>query len=139
MKAPGTERSRQTPDPESQAWHQLPWQAFEQHVLRMQKHIYQASQHGDKLAVHSQQQLLMESEAARLLAVHHVTQDNDGKDTAGIDGVKSVPHRSHGVGFRHSPRPLAAAASQARSTRVDPQARNSRTASARHPVDARSL
>lgn len=33
----------------------------------------------------------MKSEAARLLAVRRVTQDNQGKKTAGVDGVKSVP------------------------------------------------
>ena len=32
----------------------------------------------------------MKSEAARLLAVRRVTQDNQGKKTAGIDGVKAV-------------------------------------------------
>ncbi len=35
----------------------------------------------------------MKSEAARLLAVRRVTQENQGKKTAGVDGVKSVkPH-----------------------------------------------
>src|SRR5256884_7286311 len=33
----------------------------------------------------------MKSRAARLLAVRRVTQDNQGKKTAGVDGVKSVP------------------------------------------------
>jgi RNA-directed DNA polymerase len=32
----------------------------------------------------------MKSEAARLLAVRRVTQDNQGKKTAGVDGIKSV-------------------------------------------------
>ncbi len=32
----------------------------------------------------------MKSEAARLLAVRRVTQDNQGKKTAGVDGVKNV-------------------------------------------------
>jgi len=32
----------------------------------------------------------MKSEAARLLAVRRGTQDNQGKKTAGIDGIKSV-------------------------------------------------
>jgi len=32
----------------------------------------------------------MKSQSARLLAVRRVTQDNQGKKTAGIDGVKSV-------------------------------------------------
>jgi RNA-directed DNA polymerase len=30
----------------------------------------------------------MKSEAARLLAVRRVTQDNQGKNTAGVDGVR---------------------------------------------------
>ena len=37
------------------------------------------------------QKLLLKSEAARLLAVRRVTQENRGKKTAGVDGVKSVP------------------------------------------------
>jgi RNA-directed DNA polymerase len=36
------------------------------------------------------QKLLLKSAAARLLAVRRVTQENQGKKTAGVDGVKSV-------------------------------------------------
>lgn len=90
-KEAGIRHPQQTTAPGYKEWHNLPWHTFEQQVLRMQKHIYRASQRGDRLAVHSQQQLLLASEAARLLAVHHVTQDNEGKNTAGVDGVKSVP------------------------------------------------
>ena len=90
-KAPETRHLQQTAALEYHMWQKLPWRTFERQVLRMQKHIYRASQRGDTLAVHSQQQLLLESEAARLLAVHHVTQDSEGRDTAGVDGVKSVP------------------------------------------------
>src|SRR2546429_6629713 len=56
----------------------------------MQKQIAQACQRGDKQAVHNLQQQLMESEAARLLAVRRVTVENQGKHTAGVDGVKSL-------------------------------------------------
>ena len=56
----------------------------------MQKQISQACMHGDIQAVHSLQQRLMESEAARLLAVRRVTKENQGRDTAGVDGVKSL-------------------------------------------------
>ncbi len=77
-------------DPESEAWNKLPWRKFEQHVYRIQKRIYQASQRGESRKVQKLQKLLMKSEAARLLAVRRVTQDNQGKKTAGIDGVKSV-------------------------------------------------
>src|SRR3989442_291932 len=87
----GNQRLQQTNDPESHAWNNLPWHTLAHKALRIQQHIYRASQRGDKEAVHQLQRGLMELEAARLLAVHHVTQDNEGKDTAGVDGVKSVP------------------------------------------------
>jgi RNA-directed DNA polymerase len=71
-------------------WTQIPWRKLEKKVYRLQKRIYQASLRGDEQAVHSLQRLLMKSEAARTLAVRRVTQDNQGKRTAGVDGVKSV-------------------------------------------------
>ncbi len=73
------------------AWEQLPWKKIEAAVYRMQKRIFQASKRGDTKTVHKIQKLLMKSKAARLLAVRRVTQDNQGKKTAGVDGVKSVP------------------------------------------------
>src|SRR6266480_6594600 len=72
------------------AWEQLPWKKIEAAVYRMQKRIFQASKRGDTKTVHKIQKLLMKSKAARLLAVRRVTQDNQGKKTAGVDGVKSV-------------------------------------------------
>src|SRR5438876_1686047 len=86
-KALGAQRP-QTPGPANQA--RLPWGSLEQQVVRMQKQIFQASQGGDKQAVHTLQQRLMESEAARLLAVRRVAEENQGKNTAGVDGVKSL-------------------------------------------------
>src|SRR5215831_5280816 len=77
-------------DPESEAWRQLPWRKFEQHVFRIQKRIYRASQRGNTRAVQKLQKLLMKSEAARSLAVRRVTQDNQGKKTAGIDGKTAL-------------------------------------------------
>ncbi len=77
-------------DPESEAWRHLPWKKFEQHVYRIQKRIYRASKCGKTRAVQKLQKLLMKSEAARLLAVRRVSQDNQGKKTAGVDGVKDL-------------------------------------------------
>src|SRR6266851_9402783 len=94
-KAPRVTGPKQPPDPESEAWNQLPWRKFEQHVFRIQKRIYRASQRGNHRAVQKLQKLLTKSEAARLLAVRRVTQDNQGKKTAGIDGVKSVRPQQH--------------------------------------------
>ena len=84
-------RARQISAPESESWRKLPWRKFEQHVYRIQKRIFRAEQRGNHRAVHTLQKLLMKSRAARMLAVRRVTQDNQGKKTAGVDGVKSVP------------------------------------------------
>jgi RNA-directed DNA polymerase len=86
-KAPKVKREL---DPESEAWNKIPWRKLEQHCFRIQKRIFRASQRGKTRAVHKLQKLLMKSQSARLLAVRRVTQDNQGKKTAGIDGVKSV-------------------------------------------------
>jgi RNA-directed DNA polymerase len=75
---------------QSEDWALLPWRKLEQHMYRLQKRIYRASERGNVQAVHRLQQLLMRSRSARLLAVRRVTQDNQGKKTAGIDGVKSL-------------------------------------------------
>src|SRR5205807_8534021 len=84
---------------------------LEQQVVRMQKQISQACQRGDRQAVHTLQQQLMESEAARLLAVRRVTEENQGKHTAGVDGVKSLTPKErlamassiHPKNWKHQP------------------------------------
>jgi RNA-directed DNA polymerase len=88
-KAPRT-KQQSLPDPESESWRTLPWRKLEQHVYRIQKRIFRAEQRGDQRAVQKLQKLLMKSRAARLLAVRRVTQDNQGKKTAGVDGIKAV-------------------------------------------------
>jgi RNA-directed DNA polymerase len=80
----------QAPTPGKRPRKSFPWRALEQQVVRMQKQIQHASARGDKQAVYQLQQRLMESEAARLLAVRRVAEENQGKDTAGVDGVKSL-------------------------------------------------
>ena len=71
-------------------WSKLPWRQIEKKVYKLQKRIYQASCRGDKVAVHRLQKTLMRSWYAKLLSVRRVTQDNQGKKTAGVDGVKSL-------------------------------------------------
>jgi RNA-directed DNA polymerase len=71
-------------------WTQTPWRTLERHVFRLQRRIYQAQARGNVTVVHSLQRLLLKSRAARTLAVRRVTQDNQGRKTAGIDGVKAV-------------------------------------------------
>ena len=57
----------------SEDWSLLPWRKLEQHVYRLQKRIYRASERGNVQAVHRVQQLLMRSRSAQLLAVRRVT------------------------------------------------------------------
>src|SRR5690348_9405173 len=76
------------------AWRELPWRKLEKYVYRMQKRIYRARKPGNQRQVEKLQKLLLKSEAARLLAVRRVTQENQGKKTAGVDGVKSVPPKA---------------------------------------------
>lgn len=71
-------------------WGQLPWRKLEVAVFKLQKRIYKASQAGDVRRVHRLQRLLLKSRAAKWLAVRRVTQDNQGKHTAGVDGIKSL-------------------------------------------------
>lgn len=59
-------------------------------VFKLQKRIYQASINGDKKKVRKLQKTLLRSYYAKLLAVRKVSQDNQGKQTAGVDGVKSL-------------------------------------------------
>jgi len=76
--------------PSIESWSTIPWRELERRVYRLQKRIYQARARGNLKAVHSLQRLLMKSWSARALAVRRVTQDNQGKKTAGVDGIKSV-------------------------------------------------
>lgn len=71
-------------------WKTIPWQKLERKVFKLQKRIYQASQRGDVKTTRRLQKMLMKSWAAKCLSVRRVTQDNQGKKTAGVDGVKSL-------------------------------------------------
>jgi RNA-directed DNA polymerase len=68
----------------------LPWKKYQRNVFRLQKRIYQAARQGDWKRVHKLQRLLLRSWSARCLAVRQVSQDNRGKRTAGVDGVRSL-------------------------------------------------
>jgi len=71
-------------------WRHINWRKLERRVYKLQKRIYQASQRGDVKALRRLQKTLMKSWSARCLAVRRVTQDNQGKKTAGVDGLKSL-------------------------------------------------
>jgi RNA-directed DNA polymerase len=71
-------------------WRHINWRQLEKRVFKLQKRIYKASLRGDVNAVRRLQKTLMKSWSAKCLAVRRVTQDNQGKKTAGVDGIKSL-------------------------------------------------
>src|SRR4028119_692153 len=71
-------------------WRLVNWRKLERRVYKLQKRIYRASQRGDVRAVRRLQKTLMRSWSAKCMAVRKVTQDNRGKKTAGVDGLKSL-------------------------------------------------
>lgn len=66
------------------------WKGVELEVKQWQQQIARASERGERAALSRLQQECMATEAARQLAVRRVTEMNAGKDTAGVDGVKSL-------------------------------------------------
>ncbi|MEA5500942.1 group II intron reverse transcriptase/maturase [Limnoraphis robusta] len=71
-------------------WKAIPWHKLERKVFKLQKRIYQASQRGNVKLVRGLQKILMKSWSARALSVRRVSQDNQGKKTAGVDGQKNL-------------------------------------------------
>lgn len=71
-------------------WKAIPWHKLERNVFKLQKRIFKASQRGDGRTVRHLQKTLMRSWSAKCMAVRKVTQDNQGKKTAGVDGVKDL-------------------------------------------------
>ena len=72
-------------------WKDIDWKRVEKNVFKLQKLIYRASSCGEIRKMRKYQRLLTKNYYARLLAVRHVTQDNEGKKTPGVDGIKNLP------------------------------------------------
>ncbi|MBS0014935.1 MAG: group II intron reverse transcriptase/maturase [Arthrospira sp. SH-MAG29] len=74
-------------------WKAINWAKVQRYVFKLQKRIFQAAKSGQDAKVRRLQRLLVKSYYARLLAVRRVTQDNQGKRTAGVDGIKTLSPR----------------------------------------------
>lgn len=74
----------------TEGWKDINWRQAERYVFKLQKRIYAASRRGDVKQCRKLQKTLMRSWSNRVLAVRRVTQDNQGKKTAGVDGLKSL-------------------------------------------------
>ncbi len=74
----------------SESWKKLPWKKFRKNLFRLQRRIYKAVRTGNIRKAKSLQKLILKSTSAKLLAIRQVTQLNQGKKTAGIDGKKAL-------------------------------------------------
>lgn len=71
-------------------WQTINWQKLERRVYKLQNRIYQAARRGDVKTYRKLQKLLLKSWYAKVLAIRRISQDNKGKKTAGVDGIKSL-------------------------------------------------
>jgi len=71
-------------------WKDINWTSVRMKIFKWQQEIYLASSLGDIRNVRKIQHKLLKSQDAKLLAIRQVTQDNTGKVTAGIDGIKRL-------------------------------------------------
>lgn len=71
---------------EPQEWSNLDWNTTKKRVRNLRRRIYRAKQNGQWNKVRSLMKLMLRSYSNLLLSVRRVTQENQGKRTAGIDG-----------------------------------------------------
>lgn len=74
------------PEDTQESWSKVDWRSCEESVRRLQARIVKATQERRFNKVKSLQRILVNSFAAKALAVKQVT-ENKGKRTAGVDGI----------------------------------------------------
>ncbi|WP_418904091.1 reverse transcriptase domain-containing protein [Moorena producens] len=77
----------------SELWRGQKWKHLRRHLFRLQRRVYKAVQAGDLRKARSLQKLILKSRSAQLLAIRQVTQLNQGKKTAGIDGKIALTYK----------------------------------------------
>ena len=75
---------------QGEAWQSIDWKTCQTHVGRLQRSIAVAMKYGNYSKVHKLRRILYKSKAWNLICTRRVTQDNQGKKTAGVDKVKSL-------------------------------------------------
>src|SRR5712691_3369398 len=67
-------------------WADMRWRNVETHGRRLQERIYRATMNKEWRKVKNLQKLLVRATSNKLLAIRRITQEHQGKHTAGIDG-----------------------------------------------------
>ena len=74
------------PEDDGLDWDSVDWGQAEEHVRRLRRRIFAASQAGDLKRVRNLQKLMLRSRNGALVSVRRVTEVNAGRRTAGVDG-----------------------------------------------------
>jgi RNA-directed DNA polymerase len=74
------------PEDDGLDWDTVDWGQAEEHVRRLRRRIFAASQAGDLAKVRNLQKLMLRSRSSALVSVRRVTEVNAGRRTAGVDG-----------------------------------------------------
>ena len=73
-----------------QNWASINWKSVKRRVRNLRQRIYRATESGQWNKVRSLMKLMLRSYSNLLLAVRRITQENQGKQTAGIDGQTAL-------------------------------------------------
>jgi RNA-directed DNA polymerase len=74
------------PEDDGLDWDSADWGQAEEHLRRLRRRIFAASQAGDLKRVRNLQKLMLCSRSNALVSVRRVTEVNAGRRTAGVDG-----------------------------------------------------
>ncbi len=104
-------KEAQVADTNADADEWIDWKAIERHVLRLQRQLAHAVEQNNRKAVRHYKWLIRTSYHTKLLAIRHVTQENQGRHTPGVDGLTyTTPERrrelSSLVNLRTRPLPV---------------------------------
>lgn len=69
------------------SWKDIQWHIIERRIFRLQLRIFKASTNQEWEKMYKLQRCLISSKSAKYLSVKKVIQDNQGKKTAGVDGI----------------------------------------------------
>jgi RNA-directed DNA polymerase len=73
-----------------QTWSSIDWKRVKKRVRNLRQRIYRATQQAQWNRVRSLMKLMLRSYANLLLSVRRITQENQGKRTAGLDGQTAL-------------------------------------------------
>jgi RNA-directed DNA polymerase len=71
-------------------WSSINWKAIKKKVRNLRQRIYRATQNGQWNKVRNLMKLMIRSYSNLLLSVRKITQENAGRETAGIDGQTAL-------------------------------------------------